>query len=39
MCIPMINSLEHVFTEVNLIVLNRGITLLGGYCASAEIMY
>lgn len=39
MCIPMINSLECVFTEDNLIVLNRGITLLDGYCASAEMMY
>lgn len=39
MCIPIINSLEYVFTEVNLILLNQGITLLGGYCASAEIKH
>lgn len=39
MCITMINSLESVLTGVNLIVLNQGITLLSGYCASAEFMY
>lgn len=33
MCIPMINSLECLFKDVNLIVLNQDSTGLRGFCA------
>lgn len=33
MCIPMINSLECLFTELNLIALKQSIAWRGGSCA------